>query len=74
MTAIGPTELTISVWPSGAARTTNSVPMLPPAPGLFSTTKGWPSFCVSVLVTLRVRVSVVPPGENATMTFTGRSG
>src|SRR5215472_13538422 len=25
-----------SVWPSGAARTTASVPMLPPAPGLFS--------------------------------------
>ena len=48
--------------------------MLPPAPGLFSTTKGWPSFCVRVLVTLRVRVSVVPPGENATMTLTGRSG
>ncbi|MNC74835.1 hypothetical protein D3C75_1262600 [compost metagenome] len=71
---MGPTEFTISVWPSGAARTTYSVPILPPAPGLFSTTKGWPSFCVSVFVTLRVSVSVVPPGEKATMTLTGRSG
>ena len=30
-----------SVWPSGAARTTDSAPF-PPAPGRFSTTNGWP--------------------------------
>ncbi|MNI58920.1 hypothetical protein D3C73_1140550 [compost metagenome] len=74
LTAMGPTELTISVCPSGAARTTNSVPILPPAPGLFSTTKGWPNCLAKVLETLRVRVSVVPPAVNATMTLTGLSG
>jgi len=73
-TAMGPTELTISVWPSGSARTTYSVPMLPPAPGLFSTTKGWPSFFASRLLTPRVSVSVVPPAEKATTTLTGPAG
>ncbi len=29
-----------SVWPSGAALTTASVPMMAPAPGRFSITKG----------------------------------
>lgn len=41
LTAIGPTELRISVQPSAGVRTTSSVPVLPPAPRLFSTTKGW---------------------------------
>ncbi|KAG1272128.1 hypothetical protein G6F64_015546 [Rhizopus arrhizus] len=71
---MGPTELTIRMCPSGAARTTNSVPMLPPAPGLFSTTNGCPSFLDSELDMLRVSVSVVPPAVNATMTLTGLSG
>ncbi|MNV18226.1 hypothetical protein D3C71_1090470 [compost metagenome] len=74
LTAMGPTELTIRVCPSGAARTTNSVPILPPAPGLFSTTKDWPNCLASTLETLRVRVSVVPPAVNATITRTGLSG
>ncbi len=32
-----------SVWPSGSALATKSKPIIPPAPGLFSTTHGWPS-------------------------------
>jgi len=42
LTAFG-TVASRSVYPSGAAFTTASVPMLPPAPARFSTTKDWPS-------------------------------
>ena len=33
---------TSSVVPSGAARATSCAPMVPPPPGRFSTTAGWP--------------------------------
>ncbi|OYW10292.1 MAG: hypothetical protein B7Z53_01330 [Rhodospirillales bacterium 12-71-4] len=42
-TATGPLEDSTSAWPSGALRTTCSMPRLPPAPARFSTTMGWPS-------------------------------
>jgi hypothetical protein len=32
-----------NTWPSGAARATVAVPVLPEAPERFSTTIGWPS-------------------------------
>jgi DnaK suppressor protein len=39
-TDIVPTVPSIMTWPSGAARATNSVPMIPPAPVRFSTVTG----------------------------------
>jgi len=48
--------------------------MFPPAPGLFSTTNVFPSFSVRRVLTMRVSMSVVPPGVNATMTVTGWAG
>ncbi len=47
--ASGPPRLMPSVAPSGAALATASVPMLPPAPGLFSTTKREPGARLQVV-------------------------
>ena len=45
------------VYPSGAALAIILVPITPPAPALFSTTTGWPSFSVSLRASRRIRVS-----------------
>ena len=63
--------LTNSVCPSGAARTTASVPMLPEAPTLFSTTTGRPSLCESLGPTVRAMRSMPVPGVNGTMSLMG---
>src|SRR6185436_9383813 len=58
------------VWPSGADLATVSVPMLVPAPGLFSTItlefQSSPSFCAIT----RPTMSVGPPGGNGTISLT----
>src|SRR5262245_17694350 len=66
----GPTMLTPSVCPSGAALATAAVPVLPPAPALFSTTKATPSRCCSPSATMRARLSGVDPAMNGTMMVT----
>src|SRR5258706_8136125 len=48
--------------------------MMPPAPGLFSTTNAWPSDFVSWSATTRPRISVAEPGVNGTMIFTDLAG
>src|SRR5258708_19167382 len=48
--------------------------MIPPAPGLLSTTNGWPSDFVSWSPTTRPRMSVADPGVNGTMTLTAFAG
>ena len=48
--------------------------MLPPAPPLFSMTKGWPSLVRIFSVTMRVTVSTPPPAGTVTMTLTGLFG
>src|SRR5438094_2316919 len=63
-----------SVWPSGALFATKSAPMLPPAPGLFSTTTGWPSACCSLAAMRRAERSTGPPGAYGTTRWTGRDG
>ena len=63
-----------SVYPSGGARTTSSVPTLLPAPGRFSTTNCWPSRSESHWPTKRATMSVDPPGANGTIKRTGRVG
>ncbi len=50
------------------------VPMFPLAPGLFSTTTGWPSAFASGSETSRAARSVEPPGEAGTIMVTGREG
>ena len=51
-----------SVCPSGAARAATWVPMLPLAPGLLSTTTGWPQCLVSSAPSARARMSMPVPG------------
>src|SRR5688572_30774504 len=63
-----------SVWPSGAAFATRSEPITPPAPGLFSTTTGWPRSGESCCATTRATVSELPPGGKPTTMRTARSG
>jgi hypothetical protein len=55
-----------SVWPSGAARATTCVPILPLAPGLFSTTTGWFQRRWISSPMLRARMSGPVPGVNGT--------
>ncbi|KAF5290255.1 hypothetical protein FQR65_LT20672 [Abscondita terminalis] len=62
------------VEPSGAARATNSEPTRLPAPGLFSTTTGWPRAWPSSTERARATRSVLPPAGKGTITRTGRSG
>src|SRR3546814_4883736 len=50
------------VYPSGAAFTAASTPILPPAPGLFSTTTFQPNSAVNFSATTRPNMSVPPPG------------
>ena len=45
----GPAGATNSMWPSAGALTTWSTPMLPFAPGRFSTTNGWPKLSGELL-------------------------
>jgi hypothetical protein len=58
-TAVGKSS---SVYPSGRARETCSAPMLPPAPGRFSTMTDWPRTSPSFAAIGRAERSVVPPG------------
>ena len=51
-----------------------SAAMLPPAPGLFSTTTDWPQTSCRRLQTRRAVMSVEPPGVNGTTTRTGLTG
>ena len=50
-----------SVCPSGAAATTRSVPMMEPAPLMFSTTTGCFHTWVSSLAIARASTSELPP-------------
>ena len=63
-----------SVWPSGAARATTSVPMALPAPGRFSTTTGWRQVSNSAAASERARMSDGPPRRIGHDDAHGRSG
>src|SRR3954466_5080195 len=49
-------------------------PMLPEAPGLLSTTNGWPNDFDRCSESVRARMSVEPPGAQGTIIVTGLSG
>jgi hypothetical protein len=51
-----------------------AVPMLPPAPGRFSTTTLWFNSLPSGMLTRRASVSPPPPGANGTISVMGRLG
>src|SRR5580704_10496286 len=54
-------------YPSGFALEATSLPIMPPAPGLLSTTTGLPSRLSIASARVRVRRSEPPPGPNGTM-------
>ena len=64
----------IRVWPSGLARATCWLPILPEAPATFSTTTGWPSLGDSRSATKRAMMSGPVPGVNGTTSLIGWSG
>jgi hypothetical protein len=51
-----------------------SLPIVPPAPALFSTTTATPSASLSACIASRPVESVPPPGGSATMQRIGRLG
>src|SRR2546423_8259050 len=51
-----------------------SLPIVPPAPGLLSTTTGWPNATERYCMASRPVESVPPPGGRATMQRIGRLG
>ena len=61
----------ISVRPSGLARATCWLPILPVAPATFSTTTGWPSLGDSLSATKRAMMSGPVPGVNGTTSCIG---
>ena len=63
-----------SVWPSGAERATNSVPIMVAPPARFSMTICWPNCLVSSGLSSRARISVPPPGAAGTTSRIGREG
>ena len=62
------------VWPSGGACAVDSVPVMVPAPGWYSTTTGCFNASCSRVPTMCTTMSVPPPGTKGTLTRTGRLG
>src|SRR5713101_1262613 len=60
------------VWPSGGDFTTISVPIVPEAPGLFSTKNGWSQRACSLGASKRATMSGPAAGVNGTTIRTGR--
>src|SRR6266850_2247990 len=60
------------VWPSGGDFTTISVPIVPDAPGLFSTKNGWSKRACSLGASSRATMSGPAAGVNGTTIRTGR--
>src|SRR5512135_192354 len=62
------------VYPSGADLATMSAPILPAAPGRFSTMTGSPSSGRRFSASTRAVTSVLPPGGYGTTSLIGREG
>src|SRR3954469_21409364 len=64
----------MKVYPSGADFAVSSVPTMPAAPGLFSTTTACPHASCSFCAIIRVPMSVPPPGGKGTTMRMGFDG
>ena len=62
------------MYPSGADRAVSAAPMLPPAPGLFSTVTGWPMDFASSRPIARAVMSTPPPGGKGQIMRIGFEG
>ena len=65
---------TSSVWPSCVALAVTSAAMVLDAPGRFSTTKGCLNASLNFSASMRATISVPPPADAPTITFTGLVG
>src|SRR6266478_4394616 len=72
--ALGPGLPTRMVCPSPFWRTTSDVPMVPPAPDLFSTIADWPQADCRCDASIRPITSVLPPAAAGTMRRTVSEG
>src|SRR5574337_685698 len=72
--ATGPLKPSASVQPSGGDLAATSTPSMPPAPGLFSTTTGWPQRSLSLSPRTRATTSSELPAGAGTTMRTGRGG
>ena len=72
--AAAPGELSTTAWPSAAPLATSATPIWPAAPGLFSTTTGWPKRSARCGPMVRAIRSTLPPGGNGTTMRTGLLG
>src|SRR5882672_11293948 len=73
LTTCAPTTIA-TTWPSGGDLTITSVPMMPFAPGRFSTSTCWPHVSCMRAASARLMMSVPPPGVYGTMMRTGLDG
>ncbi len=64
----------MTIWVSPRALATMSAPSMPPAPGLFSTTMGWPSFVPKYSASARDMMSAAPAGGKLTIQRIGLVG
>ena len=64
----------ITICASPCALATMSAPSRPPAPGLFSTTIGWPSLLPMYSASVRDRMSAAPAGGKLTIQRIGLVG
>ena len=62
------------MWPLGCALPTAVTPMVPPAPGRFSTTIGWLTCFDTCSSTIRPTMSLAAPAANGTIAWIVRSG
>src|SRR5262249_14465628 len=70
----GPPPLNKIVYPSGSDRAAYSLPMLVPAPALFSMNTVWPHIAESFSASMRATISFGPPAATGTMIRTGFVG
>src|SRR5215510_184010 len=64
----------MTTYASPFALATMSAPSRPPAPGLFSTTIGWPSLLPKYSARVRDRMSAAPAGGKLTIQRIGLEG
>src|SRR6185369_4163588 len=64
----------MKVYPSPGAWATTSAPLIVLAPGIASTTTGWPRRALSFSAMTRLRTSIAPPGLNGEISLIGRFG
>ena len=68
-------KIVVSIYPSGfLLAATRAGPIVAAAPGMFSTTMGWPRYFSVAAASARRVTSAEAPGDTGAMSVTGRVG